>query len=328
VSRTSPFDPRTGTRRTWSVEALPVGTVRLHIAHRRGRGKRREVVRIRRIKVSLTGPVSRRWMDYATWWWHQNRGLVPAGKCVLHRDGNLLNDDPSNLMLGTAADRIALWHLRDPKRSEEQLARAHRGTAAFNRQRAELRRLVGWLPCRWYPVDFERRVVLNAPCRKKLQAYRAAGFEPGTTREGPALAKAMGFPGRTASEACILAALLGPNREPRWMTAAAVLADANAARQRRGWLPLTLGWFRSAASRLRRDGLLRPRRGRIAEYAATYAALDGELPCPWVPVLGRDLDGAAFTGFAKLHPDGAAIGRDVPAIDAMAPLQALLSPAR
>jgi len=61
---------------------------------RRRKGKRR-----RHIKVSETGPVQYRFIPYARYIWQQAHGAIPKGACIVHRDGDPLNDHLDNLML-------------------------------------------------------------------------------------------------------------------------------------------------------------------------------------------------------------------------------------
>jgi len=82
-------------RQLWSKEKLPVGTVRIR--------KHSKRVRARMIKIRDDGPKGRRWITWARWWWLNNRGPIPPGMRVTHRDGDSLNDDPDNLVLCSAA---------------------------------------------------------------------------------------------------------------------------------------------------------------------------------------------------------------------------------
>lgn len=80
---------------------------------------------IRYIKVTMDGPSNRRWMQYARFLWEAVNGAVPAGKRVLHKDGDVQNDDIRNLMLGTASDVLWIHCHKDPKKS----AANHRAVA-------------------------------------------------------------------------------------------------------------------------------------------------------------------------------------------------------
>lgn len=80
---------------------------------------------IRYIKVAVDGPQKLRWMQYARFLWEAVNGAVPAGKRVLHKDGDATNDDIRNLMLGTAADVLWLHYHKDPKKSAANYRKCH-----------------------------------------------------------------------------------------------------------------------------------------------------------------------------------------------------------
>src|SRR5687767_7726725 len=97
---------RTKPRRTkFSRAEAPLGTVRERDA---GNGQL-----VRMIKVRMDGPTGLRWIPYAKWWWEQHRGPAPAGRRVCHADGNLLNDDPRNLVALTPGEVFNLYHKLD-----------------------------------------------------------------------------------------------------------------------------------------------------------------------------------------------------------------------
>lgn len=154
-------------KKDWSRDPLPVGTIRM----------RRKNGGVRVIKIRMDGPRSRRWIQYARWWWEKNRGPVPAGKWVCHVDGNSLNDDPSNYALLTPGDVVFMAHDRDPKMSARNYAKASAATAYMNRQRALCRRMRGELnPRSWYAVDARKRLIYNLPKKKRWQVYAAFGY--------------------------------------------------------------------------------------------------------------------------------------------------------
>ena len=123
------------------------------------------------IKVRLDGPRKDQWKEYARWWWEQNRGPVPMGKRVCHADGNTMNDAPENLVLLTPGDVVFLAHDRDPAMSRLNFASMRKGAAESNRDRAAGRRMREWLPTCWYGVDVSRRLIVNAPVRKRWLVY-------------------------------------------------------------------------------------------------------------------------------------------------------------
>src|SRR5258706_866663 len=178
---------------------VPVGTISIR--------KASSGVKVRMIKVRDGGPISGRWIDFARFWWLENRGPVPDGKRVCHLDGNTLNDDPSNFGLLTPGDVIFLAHERDPKMSERNRRNCSDATAEMNRMRGLIGRATGWLPSLWYAVDFARKLIHNEPHRERWRVYQAAGVECDSSSWRQALATAMGWPGRILLDACILTVL-------------------------------------------------------------------------------------------------------------------------
>jgi hypothetical protein len=154
--------------RKWCRDPQPLYAVRIRT--------RRGGLKVRMIKVRMDGPKSRRWMNYARWWWIQNKGPIPHGKRVAHVDGNSLNDDPSNYALCTPGDVAYLCHERDPRMSARNHEKMRRATAAFNRTRAHVRRQTEWIPTKWYAVNVSWRLVLNVPRRMRWQVYRDVGL--------------------------------------------------------------------------------------------------------------------------------------------------------
>lgn len=157
-------------RTQYSREKLPVGTVKV-----RTRGRRRYKVRM--IKIRLDGLKSRRWINYARWWWEKNRGPIPAGFRVCHLDGDSMNDDPGNLGLLTPGDVVYLFHERDPEGSRRNYEKCRAGTAEWNRIRGRINRLFNWLPTMWYPVFPERGVICNDPYRSRRLLLIAWGVD-------------------------------------------------------------------------------------------------------------------------------------------------------
>lgn len=151
--------------------ALPLGTVVLRKSGNVGGGM------VRMIKVKMDGPPALRWISYARWWWEKNKGPVPPGKLVIHVDGDELNDEPSNLELGTPGTKLVLAHARDPKWSKEQHKRAAAGCAEFNRKNGRINRAENFLRTYWYPVVDEVSVILNVPFRKRKRVLACFGVD-------------------------------------------------------------------------------------------------------------------------------------------------------
>jgi len=92
---------------------------------------RNRFVRRRWIKVRNYGPPSRRWVPLARRVWERKHGPVPPGYFVVHRDGDTLNDAPSNLMLMDRQHLLRWQHSVRPRME----ARRRRGNAIAQRQR-------------------------------------------------------------------------------------------------------------------------------------------------------------------------------------------------
>lgn len=129
------------------------------------------------IKTRMDGESCRRWRPFARWWWEKNRGPVPPGQLVLHEDGDELNDDPKNLVLGTPGMKLKLAHERDPRWSREQHGRAAAGCAEFNRKNGRINRAANFLKNYWYPVNDDLGVILNVPFRKRKRMLSCFGVD-------------------------------------------------------------------------------------------------------------------------------------------------------
>jgi len=233
----------------------PVGTVRI----RHGDGSKGNQ-RCRYIKIRMDGPPHRRWITYARFVWEANHGPVPAGKVVGRLDGNMLNDDLSNLRLMTLGDVVGLAHMRDPQMSRKNYLKAGKATAKMNRERAHFRRSLEYLPTLWYPVFARCGQVLNEPHRKRNQVLRACGV---MDHWRTAAAAALGYPGRPLIDACCLVA-----GEADSFTQ--LVERVNQLRAFAGWAPSVPGSVSSAICRLRHEGLFERDHGI---YRATSMAL-------------------------------------------------------
>lgn len=149
-------------QRKGSTVRKPVGTIVLRTGFDNGRD-----VQERWIKVRDDGPSPKRWLPYARWWWERNRGPVPEGMGVIHQNGDRLDDDPGNLMVGGPGDRMRLAHRNNPEMSKRNRKSCHQGCADWNRKQGKLNRLKNVLPRYFYPVVPDRRIVLNCPFRRR-----------------------------------------------------------------------------------------------------------------------------------------------------------------
>jgi hypothetical protein len=273
---------------------LPIGTVRVR------KRERRRVARM--IKVREDGPVAGRWVEYARWWWETNRGPVPAGKRVCHANGDQLDDSPSNLVLLSADDVLMLAAERDPTMLTRNAANVAKAARRHNVERAMFRRLREWLPSKWYPVDFARRVIVNTPFAERWQVYQANGIAADHGGNGRAWESAsLGWPGVRIYEACILTVLHGRG----WVESAALRRDVSDLRLNRGWSDVLQSTLYSSTSHLAKAGLILVRRGgrHPSHYHIARAAIElRQPPCEVVPVRGCDLDDERFAGFEKVSP--------------------------
>lgn len=163
---------RTAAGRGCRKDSMPIGTVVVRKIMNYGKA-----CFSRYIKVRNDGPKGRRWILYARFWWEKNRGLVPAGKIVVHLDGDSMNDDPKNLALGTTGTNLVLAHKRDPKWSERQHKRAAKGTGDCNREKGRVNRAKNYLKQYWYPVVDTMSVILNVPFRKRKRVLACFGAD-------------------------------------------------------------------------------------------------------------------------------------------------------
>jgi hypothetical protein len=257
--------------------------------------------RCRFIKVRMRGPKASRWMHYARWLWERNKGPVPSGMRVIHKDGDSLNDDPDNLEAATPGDVAFLWHERDPEGSVRNYEKCRAATAAFNRELSAIARATRYLDSRWYPVDHQERVIHNQPCRKRWQCFAAFGVEDATFEHRGIDAAALGWPGLPLMQVLILTALAtAPD-----MSSGQLAHSVGDLRRLYGFGsddPLRTTIFSAAGGLRRRDMILTLRIGGRKVYRATQSALKArKKPCPIVPVRGRELAGQEYIGFRKVN---------------------------
>lgn len=287
----------------WSKTKLPVGSIRIRRIEGGGQA--------RKIKVHDGRPRHTQWILYARWWWLQNRGPVPDGKCVLHRDGDTLNDDPANFALGGTADRAAIFHHRiGAEASARVMAKAHAGAARHNVERARARRLMSILqPTLWYAVDHQARVISGPFGKKRHYAYRAMGVPVPACLDNPRswLASQLGWPGMWPGMALTLAVLAEvgePLASPELLRRAIELSsqlgqpwNADVSDNRAIHQPLY---------QLRKTGLIVSRRhgAQPSTHAITRAALDQRGPVYLVAVLrGADCEPFEVDGYTVVCPN-------------------------
>lgn len=149
---------------------LPIGTIVIRSDQVNGRQ-----LEYRLVKVKMDGPSSYRFVSYARWWWEKNKGLVPKGQLVLHADGDLMNDDPSNFILGTSGMKLVIAHRKSKAWSKWQHEKAAKATAEDNRRRGRINRSQNFIPRSWYPVLDDLGIIINVPFRRRKRVLSAFG---------------------------------------------------------------------------------------------------------------------------------------------------------
>jgi len=99
----------------------------------------------RYIKIKDDGPPQKRCIPLATYRWQQANGPVPEGMFVVHRDGDTLNDDPSNLIAVDRSGHPRLQQSRDPG----IVVRMRKGTAIANKSRSTNNKRIASLKAAW-----------------------------------------------------------------------------------------------------------------------------------------------------------------------------------
>ena len=152
----------------------PIGTITIR---KRKQAKATRTHWCRYIKVHLGGTPAKRWKLFARWWWEQNRGSVPPGHVVYHKDGNEMNDAPGNLGVGTFGEKFVAAHARDPAMSRANRQVSSRKLAEFNRAQGRINRMQNFLKGYWYPVVDEMSVILNVPFRRRKRLLACFGSD-------------------------------------------------------------------------------------------------------------------------------------------------------
>lgn len=145
------------------MEAQPIGTVRI-----KSRTVRKQERRQRFIKVSHHGGYRDRWQPFARVWWEQNVGPIPDGHQVIHKDGDSLNDSPSNLVLARE-DRFRLLFQSRSEAARHLRIRRAAAVAKSNRDRARVY-TSQISPNAWYVVLPRSKAIVWIPCRSRREA--------------------------------------------------------------------------------------------------------------------------------------------------------------
>ncbi len=228
---------------------------------------------IRYIKVAMDGPPKSRWMQYARFLWETIKGPVPDGKRVLHKDGDVSNDDIRNLMLGTASDTLWIHCHKDPKKSKANYRKCSTATAKANRMRSQVDRMQRWLPTLWYAVNVDQQRAWNNPKRKAIAVARELGLQISDRKMWPVI---LGYPDGNRSEAIVVRCL-----GPELMSLDTLFADVTKFAERLGFTPMTRGTMYAALVGLRKRGHVEGRRG--------FCRLTIERPRPLAIIRGKQI---------------------------------------
>ncbi len=154
--------------------AAPIGAIKIFS---------RDGHQFRAIKV-LDDQQRPMWRPYSKHLYEVHHGPIEPGKRVLHADGDSLNDDPANLVLGTAADALFVA-LEKPDVEARRVKRLGKVNAQRNREVAALNRAFRILRSEWYLVIHPKRFirVLPAATRRDLLELFDLPATPNSVRQ-------------------------------------------------------------------------------------------------------------------------------------------------
>jgi hypothetical protein len=245
------------------------------------------------------------WKPVAVVAWEKHIGPVPAGKVIYHLNGDPFDHRIENLAAGTFSDRARNWIRNNPEENNAKLARMIVGAKRARKARTLGSHVLGFVPTYWYAVDHAAKTIINVPCRDKWRVYVAAGIDEATLRANYLVnhdghvATALGWPGLTDTQACILTAMLGRD----WSHWQDVWCDVEAiALPRIGRTPqnVTGRWW--GFDQLARKGLLERVRSVKRVRWRARPGVEGQRRS-WtncVPVKGKDA--ARLVGFRRIDP--------------------------
>lgn len=266
---------------------------------------------IRYIKIRPTGPGFPKlankaaWIPMAQYVWQKANGPIPPGMSLYHKNLRSLDDRLKNLVLGTVADRFAHYRATKPEKWKAHRQVMQAASTRKIRACAKGRRVLGFVPSMFYPVDHGKREILNVPCRWRWQTYVAAGIDEAIIRANMTknndgiVGVALGYPGRTDGQAAVLLAMTGKG----WMRLADIWADVRPIYEPRcGPIPPSRPGRFCLLSRMADAGLLEARRGvretewRLPPHLTPKRAIWTD----YVPVTGNLA--ARLTGYRRIDP--------------------------
>lgn len=282
---------------------LPVGTIREY--KRKGSPPRT------RIKIKVGSHTL--WEDYPRYVYRTNKGPIPEGKCVLHKDGDPRNFDPKNLVLGTIADAAYLWAARNPEKAMGTKAGIRRGNLRA-KKRAVARRLSGEImPSMWYTRDPVKREI-HGPHGKQ---YRDAVAYLGFVRRRHYLPCYLGRPGHTPMEAAILTVLARePEREWPLQPLTTAVREVNVSHgYENQWLSEVVN---DVLGRLAKRGLVATRKGDDGHSLRRIApdAIATETPVELRrPIRGKEIPKWEEDGYRLIVPDVSAMIAEIKGLE-------------
>ena len=148
-----PGQMRGAAARNWR----PIGTVTIRhdSPPKRRRGRKRKAGMPpwgqgrRFIKVRDDGRPQDRWVPLAVFLWQRRHGPVPKGCCVVHLDGDTLNDDQANLGLIHRRKLLAFQHRLNPGIAERRRAASSKVNTLRHATNREFRRRHGRPSVQW-----------------------------------------------------------------------------------------------------------------------------------------------------------------------------------
>ena len=99
----------------------------------------------RYIKIRDDGPPQKRCVPLAKYRWEEVNGPVPKGMFVVHKDGDTLNDDPSNMVAVDRKGHPRLQQSRDPG----IVVKMRKGAALANKSRSTNNKRITSIKAAW-----------------------------------------------------------------------------------------------------------------------------------------------------------------------------------
>jgi hypothetical protein len=267
--------------------------------------------KIRYIKIRPTGPGHSKlrdvpaWIPLAQYVWQKVNGPIPPGMSLYHKNLRSLDDRLKNLVLGTVADRFAHYRATKPEKWKAHRQVMQAASTRKIRASAKGRRVLGFVPSMFYPVNHAKREILNTPCRWRWQAYVAAGVDEATIRANltrnndGVVGVALGWPGHTDSKAAVFLAMMGRG----WMTIEDIWAAVRPIYEPRcGPIPRSMGSRYCLIGRMTAAGHLESRRNgkRVEWRLPQHIAASRQSWTDYVAMVGKQA--SRLVGYKRIDP--------------------------